>query len=61
MTIEEIKPHLNYSIVEVCRVLGVSRRKVDYLREKGVIQWYIRRADSAIRIKGKDVIKFYNS
>lgn len=60
-TIETIKPNLNYSIEDTCTVLGISRRKFDYMRKKAKIKSYVRGADDAVRVLGREIIKFYNS
>lgn len=60
-SIEDIKPALNYSIQDTCRALEISVKNLYGLRKRGVIRYYLRRADSAVRIKGSEILKFYNS
>lgn len=60
-TIDDIKPQHNYSMPQVCKVLGISVKKLYNLRKEGVIKYYMRKADNELRIKGSEIIKFYNS
>lgn len=60
-TICDVKPHLNYSLNETRQILKISTRKLYNLRKDGVIRYYLRRADSEVRIKGSEILKFYNS
>lgn len=61
ISITDIKPHLNYSMKEVEHVLGISTKKLYMLRKAGKINYYMRRVDNQLRIKGSEILKFYNS
>lgn len=60
-TIDDVKAHRNYSISDTCRVLDLSVRKLYNLRKSNAVRYYLRKADSEIRIKGTEILKFYNS
>lgn len=61
LSISDIKPHCNYSLKEVEHVLAISTKKLYALRINNVIRYYLRKADNQLRIKGSEILKFYNS
>ncbi len=60
-SIDDIKPHHNYSLSEAREVLNMSAKKLYNLRREGTLRYYLREADSEVRVKGSELIRFYNS
>lgn len=60
-TIDDVKCHRNYSISDTCKVLDMSVRKLYNLRKDNTLRYYLRKADNEVRIKGTEILKFYNS
>ena len=55
------KPNEHYTKTMAARMLGVSRPTLDNYIQKGWIRMIMHRATHALRIKGTELIRYYNS
>ena len=54
-------PNRHYSKVEASRMLGISRPTLDKYISQGRIGIVLHTPSSSVRIKGKELIRYYNS
>ena len=54
-------PNRHYSKAEASRMLGISRPTLDKYISQGRIGIVLHTPSSSVRIKGKELIRYYNS
>lgn len=60
-TLPVIIPQGRYNKAEACRLLGISRYKLENAINKNLIRTYLHDYEKRIYVKGEDLITYYNA